>query len=183
MMNTNNNHITSFLKVSLFTTILFGGLLAQSYATTLFSDTIMKMNIEFSATDTDTQKASMTVHNEQESSIAFGDHQLDIKSTFFAWEDDAAEHEQVLAEVIIQKLNEHGKFQVIHKPSLVIMRNKWAEIQIDPENSEETFKLKMQFEDYKSQKDDKAFNVPTPPAQPAWLNWGDEEQTFKAEAC
>ena len=174
-----HNIFFNFIKVSLFTTILFGGLLAQSYATTLFSNTIMKMNIEFSATDAKnsiTQKASMTVHNDQESSIAFGDHQLDIKTKFISWEDNAAEHEQVFAEILVQKLNEAGEYQVIYEPSLLILRNEWAELKINSEDGEESFELKMQYEDFKSEKDDNAFLQ-----EPVWLNW--DQKTAEAEVC
>ncbi|MGJ8664268.1 MAG: hypothetical protein ACSHWU_11475 [Marinicella sp.] len=180
MLNTYNNHITSFLKVSLITTILFGGLLAQSYATTLFSDTIMKMNIEFSATEaesTATQTASMTVHNEQESSIAFGNHQLDIKTTFVGWEDEAKEHEHVLAEIKVQKLDDDGSYELIYSPSLMILRNEWAELKIDSEDGKEGIELKMQFNDFIKLKDDNAYL-----ADPVWLNWG-EETEVKVEAC
>ncbi len=149
-----HNHFTAFIKVSLFTTMVFGGLLAQSWATTQFSDAVMKMNIEFVATEGDkpgtqstTQKASMTVHNEQESSIAFGDHQLDIKTTFFGWEDDAKEHEQVLAEIKIQKLAEDGQYHLVTAPSLLIDRNEWAAVTIDALQGEAAIELKMQFKD------------------------------------
>lgn len=180
MLNTNNNHITSFLKVSLITTLLFGGLVAQSYATTLFSDTIMKMNIEFSATDaeqTNTQVASMTVQNEQQSSIAFGNHQLDIKTTFVGWEDEAKEHEHVLAEVKVQKLDADGHYELIYSPSLMILRNKWAEFKIDSADGKEGIELKLQFNDFQNIKDDKAFT-----ADPAWLDWN-EKTAIKVEAC
>ncbi len=178
-MQQNNNIIASFLKISLITTVLFGGLLAQSYATTLFSDTIMKMNIEFSATDAQNsinQTASMTVHNDDRSSIAFGDHQLDIKTTFVSWEDNASEHEQVFAEILVQKLNEAGEYQVIYEPSLLILRNEWAELKINSEDGEESFEIKMQYEDFKSDKDDNAFLQ-----EPEWLNW--TEKTAEQDIC
>ena len=149
-----HNHFTAFIKVSLFTTMVFGGLLAQSWATSQFSDAVMKMNIEFVATESDkpgtqstTQKASMTVHNEQESSIAFGDHQLDIKTTFFGWEENAKEHEQIYAEFKIQKLAADGKYHLVHKPALMILRNEWAEVKIDPADGIEGIDLKVQFKD------------------------------------
>lgn len=174
-----SNYVTSFLKISFITAALFGTLIAQSYATTtLFADAIMKMNIAFNSSaenSNDIKEISMTVHNEQESSITFGEHQLDIKSSFIAWDESAKEHEQILAEILIKKINETGDVEIIHSPSLMIMRNNWAEIKIDPENGKEGFELKMQYEDiYPTD----AFN--TVPNEPIWLNWGDKSQ---AEVC
>lgn len=183
MRYTLNHYILTFLKVSLFTTLLFGGLLAQSYATTtLFPNTVMKMNIEFSATEGldegTTQKASMTVYNEQQSSIAFGDHQLDIKTTFIKWEDEATEPEQVFAEILIQSLDEAGTATTTHTPSLMIMRDQWAELKIDAENGEEGIELKMKFEDFDpGLNDDNAFVPGT-----EWLNW-QEKSAIDSPAC
>lgn len=173
------NFITSFIKISFITTALFGTLIAQSYATTtLFSDAVMKMNVAFNsseASNNEIKEISMTVHNEQESSITFDGHQLDIKSSFIAWDENAKEHEQVLAEILVKKISESGDFEVIHSPSLLIMRNKWAELKIDPENGKAGFEIKMQYEDiYPTDAFNTIFN------EPIWLNWGDKNQT---EVC
>ncbi len=181
MRYTINNYIILFLKVSIITTLLFGGLLAQSYATTtLFPDTVMKMNIEFSTPEGQnitTKKASMTVHNKQESSISFGEHQLAIKTTFITWEGEAKEPEQVLAEIKIQELNDQGEATTVHTPSLMIIRNEWAELKIAPEDGQEGIELKMQFEDFEPVNDDNAFL-----SDPVWLNW-DEKSAVITEAC
>ena len=61
-----NNYIMSFIKVSIFTTLLFGGLLAQSYATNLVTNTLAKMDIEFTAKNNEShinQTASTTLRN------------------------------------------------------------------------------------------------------------------------
>ncbi len=172
---TNNNFLSSFFKLSLITTLLFGSLLAQSYATNIFSDVIMKMNLEFTATEdeteiTSTQSASMTVHNEQFSSIAFGKHQLDIKTTFYKWQDDAKEMDQILAEVEVQKMDATGHYHLIHSPSFVISRNQSAEVKLGTENGEDSIELKLQFEDFEPIEDDSAML-----GEPVWLNWGDKE--------
>ncbi len=172
-MNTQNNVLTSFIKASLLTTFMVGSLVAQSYATTtLFADAVMKMNVAFSSDQEDTtaaKEASMTVHNEQESSITFGKHKLDIKSSFIAWDENAKEHEQVLADVKIMKINESGETEVIGNPSLLIMRNKWAEVKVNTVDGSESFELKMQYEDiYPGE----ASLVPI--NEPVWVNWGDK---------
>jgi hypothetical protein len=167
------------------TTVLFGSLLAQSYATNLFSDVIMKMNVEFTANDTNnhvTQIASMTVHNEQQSSIAFGEHQLDIKTTFLKWEDDAKELDQILAEVKVQKLDAEGHYQLIHSPSFVILRNKWAEVMLDPENAKHSIELKLKYEDFKPVSDDNAALITPTDVSTEWLNWGENELP-SVESC
>lgn len=182
---TNNNFLTSFIKISIITTVLFGSLLAQSYATNIFSDVIMKMKLEFTANDTEnniTQIASMTVHNEQQSSISFGNHQLNIKTTFFKWEDGAKELDQILAEVKVQKLDAEGHYQLIHSPSLVILRNKWAELKLDPENGENSIELKLKYEDFKPVEDDNAALKTPSSVEPGWLNWGDKS-TVPTELC
>ena len=165
-----SSFITSFLKASSLTILMIGGLLAQSYATTaLFSDTVMKMNIEFSSTEdknSQPQVASMTVHNEQESSIEFGDHQINIKTTFIKWADDAVEPEQIIAELKLLKLTENGEIINEHKPTLMIDKNKWAEFRIAPSAEMEGIEFKMQYEDYQTPKDDNAMID-----EPEWLNW------------
>lgn len=176
---TNNNFLTSFIKISIITTVLFGSLLAQSYATNIFSDVIIKMKLEFTANDTEnstTQIASMTVHNEQQSSISFGNHQLDIKTTFLKWQDGAKELDQILAEVKVQKLDAEGHYQLIHSPSLVILRNKWAELKLDPENGIE---LKLKYEDFKPDEDDNTALKTPSSVEP---NWGDKS-TVPTELC
>ncbi|MCB1582866.1 MAG: hypothetical protein R3E90_09605 [Marinicella sp.] len=180
-MNLQNNVLTSFIKASLLTAVLVGSLVAQSYATTtLFADAIMKMNVAFSSESDDptaAKQASMTVQNEQESSITFGKHKLDITSQFIAWDDDAKEHEQILAKVKVMKINESGETEVISNPSLLIMRNKWAEVQIKPEDGSEGFELKMQYEDiYPSEASLIQFD------EPIWLNWGDKTKN-KVSTC
>lgn len=173
---TKGNFLTTFIKISFITTVLFGTLVAQSYATTtLFSDAIMKMNIAFNSSDdvvNEIKEISMTVHNEQESSVTFGEHQLDIKSSFIAWDENAKEHEQILAEILVKKISESGEIEIIHSPSLLIMRNNWAELKVDPEDGKEGFELKMQFEDiYPTD----AYN--TFPNEPIWLNWTEKTKT------
>ncbi len=176
-----NNTLLTFIKVSLLFTILFGGLLAQSYATTLFSNTIMKMNIEVSATDaeahTTKQTASMTMHNDELASLAFGDLQLDIKTTFFSWDEKAKEHEQIFAEILVQKLNESGELQVIKKPSVLVLRNEWAELKFNSEDGQEGIQLKMQFEDFQPEQDDNAYWQ-----EPEWLNWSEKAEE-NTEVC
>lgn len=180
-MNAQNNVLTSFIKASLLTAVLVGSLVAQSYATTtLFADTIMKMNVAFSSDSDDAtaaKQASMTVQNEQESSITFGKHKLDIISQFIAWDDDAKEHEQILAKIKVMKINESGETEIIGNPSLLIMRNKWAEVQIKPEDGSEGFELKMQYEDiYQGEANLVPFD------EPIWLNWADKSKDTLA-AC
>ncbi len=180
-MNTQNNVFTSFIKASLITTFMVGSLVAQSYATTtLFSDAVMKMNVAFSGEQDDptaAKEASMTVQNQQESSITFGKHKLDIKSSFIAWDDDAKEHEQILAKVKVMKINEAGETEVIGTPSLLIMRNNWAEVKINPEDGSDSFELKMQYEDiYPSEASLMPFQ------EPVWLNWADK-QTHSDSSC
>lgn len=178
-MNTQNNLITSFIKASLLTAFMVGSLVAQSYATTtLFSDAVMKMNVAFSSEQKDptaAKEASMTVHNEQESSITFGQHKLDIKSSFIAWDDDAKEHEQVFANVKVMKINDSGEAEVIGNPSLLIMRNKWAEVKVKPEDGSEGFELKMQYEDIYPGEASLA-----PLDEPVWVNWGDKTMQERA---
>lgn len=169
MISIQNNFLTSFLKASSLTILMIGGLLAQSYATTaLFSDTVMKMNIEFSSTENENkqpQVASMTVHNEQESSIAFGNHQINIKTTFIKWAEDAVEPEQIIAELKLLKLAENGDIINMHKPTLMIDKNKWAKFRVAPSAEMEGIEFKMKYEDLQSIEDDNAM------IEPEWLNW------------
>lgn len=172
-MNTQHSFISSFLKASLLTAFMVGSLVAQSYATsTLFSDAVMKMNVAFTTDQDDpnmAKEASMTVQNEQQSSITFGQHQIDIRSSFIAWDENAKEHEQVLAKIKVMKVNEAGQTKLVSNPSLLIMRNEWAEIKVNPEDGSEGFELKMQYEDiYPTE----ASN--SQPEEPVWLNWGDK---------
>jgi|GEM_PF-2434532 len=169
MASLQGNFLISFLKAICLTTIMIGGLIAQSYATTtLFSDTVMKMNIGFSSSDdktTEQQVASMTVHNEQESSIAFGDHQIDIKTTFIKWSEDAAEPEQIIAELKLIKLADNGDIINMHKPTLMIDKNKWAEFRVAPSADREGIEFKIKYEDLQSTEDDNVM------IEPEWLNW------------
>lgn len=180
-MNTQQSLMTSFLKASLFTAFMIGSLIAQSYATTsLFSDTIMKMNVVFNSENEDSNvasEASMTVQNEQESSFTFGQHKLDIKSSFIAWDDDAQEHEQVLADIKVMKVNDNGEIEVIGNPSLLILRNNWAEIKVNSEEGQDGFELKMQYEDYYPAEAHNTENDET-----VWLNWG-EKHTQPISTC
>ncbi|TDR19340.1 hypothetical protein [Marinicella litoralis] len=180
MISLQHSFLTSFLKASSLTVLMIGGLLAQSYATTaLFSDTVMKMNIEFSSTEDNSEKpqvASMTVHNEQESSIAFGDHQINIKTTFIKWTEDAVEPEQILAELKLLKLADNGDIINMHKPTLMIDKDKWAEFRIAPSDEMEGIEFKMKYEDYNHAEDDNAMND-----EPAWLNW--DLKSAEAEVC
>ncbi len=170
MISTQSNFLASFLKATSLTVLMIGGLLAQSYATTaLFSDTVMKMNIEFSSTEDQNeapQVASMTVHNEQESSIEFGDHQINIKTTFIKWAEDAVEPEQIIAELKLLKLAEDGAIINVHKPTLMIDKNKWAEFRIAPSDESEGIEFKMKYEDFHQIEDDSVMID-----EPEWLNW------------
>ena len=170
MMST-QHFITSFLKAAGLTAVMIGSLVAQSYATNaLFSDTVMKMNIEFSATEndqTETQVASMTVRNEQESSLEFGDHQINIKTTFINWSEEATEPEQIFAELILNKLSEEGDIEFTHTPKFMIDKNKWAEFKIAPSADQEGIEFKMKYEDFHQLRDD---NVKV--ELPEWVDWG-----------
>ncbi|MFC3194145.1 hypothetical protein ACFODZ_07820 [Marinicella sediminis] len=178
-MNT-QHFLTSFLKAAGLTAVMIGSLVAQSYATNaLFSDTVMKMNIEFSATDNDqtqTQVAAMTVRNEQESSLEFGDHQINIKTTFINWSDEATEPEQIFAELILNKIAENGEVEFTHTPKFMIDKNKWAEFKIAPTADQEGIEFKMKYEDFHRLKDEKAHLD-----QPVWLDWGMAQN--EAEVC
>ena len=127
---TNNNFLTSFIKISIITTVLFGGLLAQSYATNLVTDSIMKMNIEFTANNDENvthQTASMTVKNNQQSDFTFGNHHVEIKTTFVKKDGVPTNEQQFLAEVKIKQLGESDQFELIGSPAMLILRNNWAE--------------------------------------------------------
>ncbi len=179
MISLQNNFLTSFLKASCLTAVMIGGLVAQSYATTaLFTDTVMKMNIEFATTDNDNnpQVASMTVHNQQESSIEFGDHRINIKTTFIKWAEDAVEPEQIFAELKLLKLAENGDIINSHEPSLMIDKNKWAEFRIAPSDDMEGIDFKMKYEDIPTVEDDSAMIN-----EPVWLNW--DIKSAAAEVC
>ena len=148
-----NNYITAFIKVSIITTLLFGGLLAQSYATNLITDSIMKMNVEFSAydsTNTTTQTASIEVLNEKESSFNFGDYQLDVKTDLFHKDALSFEEKNFLAQIKIKQLGEFGQFELVGTPEIITLRNQWAEITLDTDAEQENIKLKLQFEEENS---------------------------------
>ena len=171
---TNNNFMTSFIKISIITTFIFGGLLAQSYATNLVTDSIMKMNIEFSANNdesTNRQTASVAVQNNQQSDFTFGNHQVEVKTTFIQKDGVPSNQQQFLAEVNIKRLGESGRFELIGSPAMLILRNKWAEIKLDPENDENSIELKLKYED------DNALI-----SEPEWLNWTDKSKVT-TEVC
>jgi len=76
-----NNYIITFIKISVITTLFFGGLLAQSYATNLVSDSIMNTELTTKdIEDTNQKTASVLAHEEEPLSFSFGNYQLNIKS-------------------------------------------------------------------------------------------------------
>ncbi len=148
-----NNYITTFIKISVITTLIFGGLLAQSYATNLVSNSIAKMNIEFSSKDSKNtihQTASINIDDNQQSSFAFGDYQLDIKTTLIPEEGIPYAAQQLLAEVNVKQLGEFGQVELIGSPTKLILRNKWVEFKLDSEDIQEGIQFKLQYEDYLS---------------------------------
>lgn len=172
----NNRFITTFFKISIITTALFGGLLAQSYATNLVSDSIMRMNIEFAADNklsNTPETASVLVQNNQQSDFSFGNHQLEIKTTFIENKNLPASEQQFLAEVKIKQLGESGEINLIGSPSMLILRNKWAEFKLNTADKDESIQFKLQFEE-----DDTA-NEEAMLAEPEWLNWGDKQSATK----
>ncbi len=167
---TSQNNITTFIKVILLTTVLFGGLVAQSYATNLMTETFLKMNVKVSQGDDVNEVASVRAHDKQSSSFEFGNHQIDVKTTFVNWADATTELEkQILAEIQVRELDDAGKFELKYSPSVLILRNKWAELEIGSETDEATkFKLKLQYEDlFTSEESASLFNSNN--QIPAWL--------------
>lgn len=144
-----NNHLITFIKISVITTLLFGGLLAQSYATNLVTDSIINMNIEFAANnkeETNLQTASIAVKDKEVVNFSFGDFQVDIKSNFIDQENNQLENHKFLAEVKLKQLNETGDLGLISTPSMLILRNQWAEFELNGEQGQQSIKLKIQYD-------------------------------------
>ncbi len=175
----NNNFLAAFFKISIITTLFFGGLLAQSYATNLVTDSIIKMNIEFTANNDENanhQTASVNVQNNQQSDFTFGNHHVEIKTIFVKKDGVPVNQQQFLAEVKIKQLGESGQFELIGSPTMLILRNKWAEFKLNTEEENETIQFKLQYEEDKDMPNDNAFLT-----EPIWLNWGDKQPT--TEVC
>jgi len=83
---------------------------------------------------------------------------------------------------VVQKLDAEGRYQLIHSPSLVILRNKWAELKLDPENGENSIELKLKYENFKPVEDDNTALKTPSSAEPDWLNWGGKS-TVPTELC
>ncbi|MCX7553814.1 hypothetical protein OS175_07985 [Marinicella sp. S1101] len=178
------NNISAIFKVVLLTTALFGGLVAQSYATNLITETFLKMNVEVSTGDTTKELASVRVKDQDSSSFEFGNHQIDVKTTFVNFsEDNAALEKQILAEIKVLELDEAGEFELKYSPSMLILQNKWAELEIGSgEDDENQFKLKLKYEDLIKEVQDKAAYLQSLHHKTLWLKGSDvaNDSTFKA---
>ena len=171
-MHTQTDFLSSFLKASLLTALMIGGLLAQSYATNaLFSGISMKMDVVFNATDeqlSQPQAVTAQVQNLQESNFTFGNHQLNVTTNFITSEQKASGPELFMAELKLAKLNEQGELINIGSPSLMVEKNKWAEIKFSPSEHQKAIEFKIKYQDMQPVKDDHSAIHNTD-----WLNWGD----------
>jgi hypothetical protein len=171
-MHTQTDFLSSFLKASLLTALLIGGLLAQSYATTaLFTGVSMNMDVEFKSTDEELSLpplATTQVQNHQESTFMFGNHQVKVKTNFITSEQNSPSPESFLAELKLEKLVKEGEFINISSPSLMIKKDNWAEFKIAPSEDRKSIEFKLKYEDLQPNNDEHSAIHNT-----EWLNWGD----------
>ena len=134
----------TFIKISVITTLLFGGLLAQSYATNLFTDSITQPKTDVEINTTENNKQLLTaahVIQKQQPSLSLGDLDIKLNSNYL---NQNTSQQQLLAEINLNQLQELGRLELISAPSQVIVRHKWAQIELNTEAVQKAINFKFQ---------------------------------------